>query len=116
MPSENVLSLAKSRGMPIENWLYHLIPEWKLYWLERNILRCWDSTFWNHAKKEWEKVDKSRMYRETTSNKITINSDIADVPIKLNGQTHTIQVPVETITPQKSIEIFHQQEAKFNLK
>jgi len=64
MPSDNVLTLAKSKGMPIEDWLYHLIPEWKLYWLERNVLRCWNATFWNHAKSEWLKVDKSRMYRD----------------------------------------------------
>ena len=63
-PSERILNLARSRGMPIEDWLYHLLPEWRLYWLDRNIKRdSWDSTFWNHAKKEWEKVDKSRLYR-----------------------------------------------------
>ena len=65
MPDERVLALAKSKGMPIEDWLYHLIPEWKMYWIDRNIKRdSWNSTFWNHAKLEWERVDKSRMYRE----------------------------------------------------
>jgi len=63
MPSENVLTLAKSKGMPIEDWLYHLIPEWKLHWLGSGEKRAsWDSTFWWWAKSQWEKVDKSRLY------------------------------------------------------
>jgi len=65
MPSEGVLNLAKSKGMPIEDWLYHLIPEWKLHWIGSGEKRpSWDSTFWNWAKSQWEKVDKSRMYRK----------------------------------------------------
>ena len=51
MPSEGVLNLAKSKGMPMEDWLYHLIPEWKLYWVDnKETKKSWDATFWNHAK------------------------------------------------------------------
>ena len=46
MPSEGVLNLARSKGMPIEDWLYHLIPEWKLYGLDnKETKKSWDSTF-----------------------------------------------------------------------
>jgi len=68
MPSENVLELARAKGMPIEDWLYHLLPEWKLHWLGSKEKRAsWDSTFWNWAKARWLEVDKSRMYRGETT-------------------------------------------------
>jgi len=100
MPSENVLSLAKSRGMPIEDWLYHLIPEWKLYWLERNVLRCWDSVFWNWAKRCWEKVDKSRMYRGNANDELNFQAKITNPKIKW---------AIRSITPEQSIENFNRQ-------
>ena len=50
MPSENVLALAKSRNMPIEDWLYHLLPEWRMYWIDSKKKKdSWDITFWNWA-------------------------------------------------------------------
>jgi len=63
MPSDRVLVLATSRNMPIKDWLYHLLPEFRLYWLDRNIKKdSWDSTFWNHAKHEFERLDKRSLY------------------------------------------------------
>ena len=65
MPGEFVLSLAKSKGMPIEDWLYHLLPEWKLFWItSKETKKSWDTTFWNWAKLQWKDVDKRRLYRE----------------------------------------------------
>ena len=62
MPSGNVLALAKGKGMPIKDWLYHLLPEFRLYWIDAKKKKdSWDATFWNHAKREWEKVDKRRL-------------------------------------------------------
>jgi len=62
MPPENVLTLARAKGMPIEDWLYHLLPEWRLYWIDSGLMKSsWGSTFWNWAKKQWKLVDKSRL-------------------------------------------------------
>ena len=66
-PNSQTIALAMGRGMPIKDWLYHLLPEFRLYWVDRNIKRdSWQSTFWNHAKNEWERADKSRLYRKAT--------------------------------------------------
>ena len=66
-PSSQLLALAKGRGMPIEDWLYHLLPEFRMYWEDCGKKKdSWDATFWNHAKREWERVDKSKMYRKAT--------------------------------------------------
>ena len=96
--------------MPIEDWLYHLIPEFKLYWLERDILRCWDSTFWVHAKSEWEKVDKSRMYRTNGSTPLKETQKQ-----RSHGLTERGNLP-PPITPEQSIENFNRQAERFNLK
>ena len=66
IPDEGVLALAKSKGMPIEDWLYHLLPEWKLFWItSKETKKSWGTTFWNWAKLQWEDVDKRRLYRKT---------------------------------------------------
>ena len=104
MPSENVLSLARSRGMPIEDWLYHLIPEFKLYWLERDILRCWDSTFWVHAKSQWEKVDKHGDKYNTQYNNFPDPNPPKTITTTANSKPIWV-----SITPEQSIENFNRQ-------
>ena len=62
-PSQRFYELAETRGIPRE-WCGHQISEFKLYWIERGTLGCWDSTFLNRVDRLWDKVDKSRYYRQ----------------------------------------------------
>ena len=65
-PSERVYVLLESKGIPRE-WVGHQIGEFKLYWLDAGLKKSsWDSTFNNWCKKNWQTVDKRRMYHEKT--------------------------------------------------
>ena len=86
VPSERFYELALSRGIPRE-WIGHQIPEFRLYWIERGTLGCWDSTLLNRVTKLWESVDKSRMYRVSAESGFAAtilkveNNEITSTPI-----------------------------------
>jgi len=100
MPSDRVLELATSRNMPIKDWLYHLLPEFKLYWIDRDVKRdSWDSTFWWLAKKKWEDVDKRSLYEKNTP----------EYPRIPQNTPETAQKPIERTTQKPKIETFSQE-------
>ena len=70
-PSERCYSLLENKGIPRE-WVGHQLGEFKLYWIDAGLKKSsWDMTFSNWVKKNWEQVDKRRMYHEKTQPTIT---------------------------------------------
>jgi phosphoserine aminotransferase len=50
-------------------WALSHLHEFKMYWCKKmggngKPMTSWDLTYWNRCKVLWERVDKSRMYRE----------------------------------------------------
>ena len=66
-PTERDYELIWNKDCIPREWADHQTVEWREYWIDRDDkMHAWRSVWRRRIYSLWEKVDKSRMYREQT--------------------------------------------------